>query len=83
VQHQRSQRHANEGEQLCGIGQHGLIIPDYSRCVRVDLEKAYFIGILLEVVVSTGHPRREIDQFANLPPRPENRLSRETRRLSS
>ena len=35
------------------------------------------------VVVSTGHPRREIDQFAKLPRRPENRFNGETRRLSS
>ncbi len=32
----------------------------------VELEKACFIGVLLQFVVSKGHPRREINEFAKL-----------------
>jgi hypothetical protein len=40
--------------------------PDYSRCVGVELGKACFIGILLQVCGFAGHPRREIAEFAKL-----------------
>jgi hypothetical protein len=34
--------------------------------VGVDLEKAASLGYCSKFVVSTGHPRREIDEFAKL-----------------
>jgi hypothetical protein len=41
------------------------------------------LGYCSRFVVLAGHPRRETDEFANLPPRRENRFKGQTLRLSS